>query len=83
MKRKIDALIFTGGIGENDSDLRLNVIENFSQLGMEIDREENLKEDDRKISSPSSKVDIFVINTNEEIQLVFNTLTMLVSLGLG
>lgn len=63
----MDALIFTGGIGENSWEVRELACERMGFLGVYLDRELNKKcEKDQKISSSHSKVDIFVIKTQEE-----------------
>lgn len=66
----VDAIAFAGGIGENTDDLRADVCKNLTFLGVEIDEEKNKvvrKGKEGKISSPASKIDVFVIPTNEEL----------------
>jgi acetate kinase len=64
-----DALVFTAGIGENDTVVRRLVCASVDQLGIELDSEKNAgtKATESVISSPGSKVKIFVIPTNEEL----------------
>ncbi|MTI17163.1 acetate kinase [Rhodobacteraceae bacterium RKSG542] len=64
----IDALVFTGGIGENSSLTRAGVCEGLEFLGIEIDEEANKAraKDAITISKPSSRVKIMAIPTNEE-----------------
>ncbi len=71
-----DALIFTGGIGENNPDVRSNVLKGAEGLGFAIDEELNQTRNSppesdpvADISAPSSKVKILVVNTFEEIIL--------------
>jgi len=65
---KIDAVVFTGGIGENNPDSRNNICSNLSQIGVEIDEKKNqeLNRKEGLISSSQSRVDIFIIPTDEE-----------------
>lgn len=67
----LDVLAFTAGVGENDPDMRREVCEGLSFLGIELDPELNMKRDDttRVISAPSSKVTVMVIPTNEELAI--------------
>lgn len=72
----VDAIVFTGGIGENTIDLRQNVCDNLSFLGIEIDKEQNQKlrkGAEGELSTPNSKVSIFVIPTNEELLIARDT----------
>lgn len=62
-----DALIFTAGIGENDTDVRRDVVAELSWFGMEILPEKNIRGANGIISTPDSKVKVLVIPTNEEL----------------
>lgn len=71
----VDAICFTGGIGENDPELREYVCENLKFLNVEIDSDLNkLRGKEIKISTENSGVDIFVIPTNEELAIARDTL---------
>lgn len=71
----VDAICFTGGIGENDPELREYVCENLKFLNVEIDGGLNkLRGKEVKISTENSGVDIFVIPTNEELAIARDTL---------
>ena len=71
----VDAIAFTGGIGENDPELREYVCENLAYLGVKIDKDLNkLRGKEVKISTNESGVDIFVIPTNEELAIARDTL---------
>lgn len=65
---KIDALVFTAGLGENDSILRTHVCSYLSHLGFELDELKNARHE-RIISKDSSKIKIMVIPTNEELTI--------------
>lgn len=74
----VDAIAFTAGIGENDPDLRQYVCENLGYLGVKIDDEKNhIRGQEIKISTDDSKVDIFVIPTNEELAIARDTLDLI------
>lgn len=65
----VDVISFTGGIGENVSKLREDVLENFKFLGVKLDNSKN-KRGEETISSKDSKVKVFVIKTDEEAIIV-------------
>ncbi len=74
----VDAIAFTAGIGENDPDLREYVCENLAYLGVKIDSEKNhIRGQEIKISTDDSKVDVFVIPTNEELAIARDTLALI------
>ncbi len=74
----VDAIAFTAGIGENDPDLRAYVCENLAYLGVKIDDEKNhVRGQEIKISTDDSKVDVFVIPTNEELAIARDTLALI------
>ncbi|MBQ4567966.1 MAG: acetate kinase [Desulfovibrio sp.] len=72
---KVDALVFTAGIGENDNLVRAGVIEGLEGLGIKLDVAENntRKPGARVISTPDSSVPVLVIPTNEELQIAMAT----------
>jgi acetate kinase len=67
----LDAIVFTGGVGENDAILRKMVASNFEYLGMLLDREKNIlrTESIHEINSKDSRVKILVVPTNEELEI--------------
>lgn len=67
----LDAITFTGGIGENQGELREAIVRGCDDLGIVIDHEANLApaREPKIISSSSSKVSVWVIPTNEELQI--------------
>ena len=74
----VDAIVFTGGIGENDPALRKSVCDNLGYLGAQIDDEKNaLRGKEIKISTDDSKVNIYVIPTNEELAIARDTLAII------
>ncbi|HEB9327748.1 TPA: acetate kinase [Campylobacter coli] len=68
---RTDAIIFTGGIGENAALVRQKVCEKLSHLGIELDTELNNEKTscERVISTANSKVKIFIIPTDEELEI--------------
>ena len=70
----LDALVFTGGIGENSAVTRSKICEPLAFLGIEIDPEKNAKlRGPAEISKDSSKSHIFLIPTNEEVVIARDT----------
>ncbi len=71
----VDAVIFTGGIGENDSEIRRLVCEDMEYMGLKIDADLNEKASrkDAKFSSSDSKVEAWVLPTNEELMIARDT----------
>ena len=70
----VDAIIFTAGVGENSKSSRAAIAEYFGYLGVTIDPEANSKRgEDIMISTPDSKVKVFVIPTNEELVIARDT----------
>lgn len=61
----LDAIVFTAGIGEHSSLIREKICEPLAWLGVKIDQDANNK-GETKISTKDSKVDVYIIPTNEE-----------------
>jgi len=71
-----DALIFTGGIGENASRIRLRICANLDWLGIEIDEDLNkemIGGKEGEINTKKSRLKVFVIPTNEELLIARDT----------
>ena len=69
-----DAIVFTGGIGENGEDIRTEVCAGLEKLGIEIDANANASVDgETRISSSDSRTQIWVVPTNEEIVVARET----------
>ncbi|WP_367154632.1 acetate/propionate family kinase [Methylomonas sp. HYX-M1] len=68
---RVDALVFTGGIGENDAWLRHTVCEGMQGFGLELASEKNALRHPAcaEISTPESRSKILVIKTNEELEI--------------
>ena len=76
---RVDALVFTAGIGENDASLRAGVCQGMEDLGILIDSQENStrKPGARVISKGASKVQVLIIPTNEELEIAQSALQAL------
>ncbi|MGD9488999.1 MAG: acetate/propionate family kinase [Calditrichaceae bacterium] len=72
----LDAIVFTGGIGENSSLVRKNSLEGLEFLGVKLDKLKNeaKSKEEREISSNDSKVACLVIPTNEELVIAVDTM---------
>ncbi|MEA5011488.1 MAG: acetate kinase [Angelakisella sp.] len=69
----VDAIAFTGGIGENDKELRLRVLQEMEFMGVKVDAKLNDTRSEARISAEDSKVDVWVIPTNEELLIARDT----------
>ena len=72
----LDAIVFTGGIGENNPQYRDRVCDKLKFMGVEINYEINDKlkrGPEGEISTPNSKVKVYVICTNEELMIARDT----------
>ena len=69
-----DAIVFTGGIGENSANYRAALVEKLGFLGVKLDPEKNkIRGEEIEISTPDSTVKVFVIPTNEELVIARDT----------
>lgn len=67
---KLDAIVFTAGVGENSPIVRSMSVANLAHLGIELDSKLNDNSSgEQKISSTNSLIDIWVIPTNEELEI--------------
>ena len=70
----VDYIVFTGGVGENQINIRKGICEQLEFMGVEIDVEaNNMRGEEKVISKPSSKVKVYVIPTNEELMIAKET----------
>ncbi len=70
----VDSIVFTGGIGENDAALREDICSRLTYLGLELDNEANsVRGEEIKITTDNSKVNVWVIPTNEELKIARDT----------
>ena len=71
-----DAIVFTGGVGENGAETREDIIAGMESLGVVLDKEKNLnfkRGEVQLISAENSKVKIYVVPTNEELMMARDT----------
>ena len=78
-----DALVFTAGVGENDDFLREKFCAGLEEFGVKLDKEKNAAAlarkgvDEMEISTPDSRVKIFMVATNEELVIVEDTIAIM------
>ena len=65
----VDAICFAGGIGENSSSMRKDILDTFEELGVKLDLEKNNTREEALISADDSKVKVYVVPTNEELMI--------------
>ncbi len=74
----VDAIVFTAGVGENDSNIRKNILNNMDFLGIKIDDEKNqVRGQEIDISAAGATVATLVIPTNEELAIARETTRLL------
>jgi acetate kinase len=75
----VDAIAFTGGVGENVASVRQHALDGLERLGILVDVEANSAETTgaRRISPPDSEVAVLVVPTNEEWQIAREVLVVL------
>lgn len=74
----VDAIIFTAGLGENNIVVRKQIMEHFGYMGITLDEEANqIRGEEKIISTADSKVTVAVIPTNEELAIARETVALL------
>lgn len=74
----IDAVVFTGGIGENQFRIRSKICKKLKFMGLDLDEEKNNEfRSEGKISKEGSKVEIWVVPTDEELMIAQDTLDLI------
>ena len=70
----VDTIIFTGGIGENDTETRKRVLNGLEFLGIELDESKlNIRGKETELTLPASKVKVLVVPTDEEMMIAKDT----------
>ena len=70
----IDYIVFTGGVGENQINIRKGICEKLEFMGVKIDVEaNNVRGEEKEISAPDSKVKVYLVPTNEELMIAKET----------
>ncbi|MDL2320261.1 acetate kinase [Alistipes sp. OttesenSCG-928-B03] len=74
----VDLVVFTAGVGENSPETRESVCVNMEFMGIEFDREANagVRGKDKVLSTPTSRVKVAVVSTNEELCIAQDTLRL-------
>lgn len=73
----VDTIVFTAGIGENDAKMRRDILSGMEWLGIKLGEEANsCRGEEKKISAPDSKVEVWVIPTNEELVIARETVRL-------
>ena len=73
-----DAIVLTGGIGENSTEVRERILKRLSALGIKVDKKANAKRGETiVISTKDSKIPVVVIPTNEELMIARDTVRVL------
>jgi acetate kinase len=71
---RVDAIVLTGGIGENDVPFRASMVERLGLLGIKLDAEANAPRGvETIISTPDSPITVIVVPTNEELVIARDT----------
>ena len=74
----VDAIVFTAGLGENNIVVREQILDQFGYMGITLDKEANqIRGEEKIISTPDSKVTVAVIPTNEELAIAHETVALL------
>ena len=75
----LDAVLLTGGIGENSDELRVDICEGMEFLGIELDPAKNIQHvrEDLRISKDGCKTEVWVIPTNEELAIALDTVELI------
>jgi acetate kinase len=77
----VDAVVFTGGIGENSADVRKACCDNLGFLGIEVDDAKNTsKEKEKNISQDGTRAAVLVIPTNEELVIALDTMDIVATM---
>ena len=70
----VDYIVFTGGVGENQINIRKGICEKLEFMGVKIDVEaNNVRGVEKEISAPDSKVKVYLVPTNEELMIAKET----------
>ena len=73
----IDVIAFTAGIGENQINIRKSICEHLKWMGVELDLEaNNVKSEERKISTKNSKIEVWIVPTDEEMVIARDTMEL-------
>ena len=72
-----DAIVFTAGVGENSISTRKEILNKLAVLGIKVDEEaNNVRDEERKITTDDSAVPAYIIPTNEELMIAKDTYSL-------
>ena len=70
----IDYIVFTGGVGENQINIRKGICEQLQFMGVDLDVDlNNVRGEEREITKPNSKIKAYIVPTNEELMIAKET----------
>jgi len=70
----VDTIVFTGGIGENDTETRKRVLKGLEFLGIDLDESKlNIRGKEAELTLPNSRVKVIVVPTEEEMMIAKDT----------
>lgn len=80
---RVDGIVFTAGVGENDPDVRARSLQGLERLGIEIDPLRNAATEHaaRIVSTDDAEVAALVVPTNEELEIARQSLTVVMAAG--
>ena len=74
----VDVIVFTGGVGENQTGLRGDICKELSYMGIELDEEANkVRGEEKVVTTENSKVKVVVIPTDEEFMIASDTMNLI------
>ena len=74
----VDYIIFTGGIGENQINIRKGICQKLEFMGVSLDLDaNNMRGEEKLISKPDSKIKVYVVPTNEELMIAKETVRLI------
>lgn len=75
----VDIIVFTAGVGENQTGMRAGACEGLEWMGVKLDKEKNekVRGEEAVISAPDSRVKVVVIPTDEELMIATDTMNLL------
>ncbi|MEU7004617.1 hypothetical protein [Nonomuraea sp. NPDC046570] len=76
---RVDAIVFTGGVGEHDAEVRAAALAGLDRLGITVDpaRNESRSAGEPAVSPPGAEVTVLVIPTDEEWEIAHQAMTLL------
>ena len=74
----VDVIVFTGGVGENQTGLRADICKELAFMGIELDEEANkVRGEEKIVTTENSKIKVVVIPTDEEFMIASDTMNLI------